>query len=205
MNIQSGVTNNRFVSSDPDAISTKEKTLEASIRVFIRFGSKKTTMSDIAEEAGLARQTVHAAFGSKANLVEELVRFMSRRDTEALNARFPLCKTLGEKLDAYIEIAVFDIYDLFQQAKDPLELVFGNRAMSEGALREVNLARIELIENMLSAHMDNGKDHNLSVRELAVHITSLADRLKLSTADRPQIAEQAKILKKVVLAVASKG
>ena len=54
--------------------SRTQNILEAAQIVFARYGVSKTTMSDIAREAGVARQTVYNAFATKNEVLREVVR-----------------------------------------------------------------------------------------------------------------------------------
>src|ERR1044071_4081959 len=51
----------------------QEQILDAAAAVFIRLGYDKTTMSDIAEEAGTSRRTVYLYFKGKEKLFEGLL------------------------------------------------------------------------------------------------------------------------------------
>ena len=51
----------------------QQQILDAAAAVIIRLGYDKTTMSDIAEEAGASRRTVYLYFKGKAHLFEALL------------------------------------------------------------------------------------------------------------------------------------
>jgi AcrR family transcriptional regulator len=55
------------------ALETRRRVRDAADRLFLRDGYQATSMSGVAEEAGVSRQTVFSAFGSKANLLKEVV------------------------------------------------------------------------------------------------------------------------------------
>ena len=57
----------------PDIDKTQDQILTAAAEVIIRLGYDKTTMSDIAEEAGLSRRTLYLYFKGKEDLFEELL------------------------------------------------------------------------------------------------------------------------------------
>jgi len=48
--------------------------LEAARRRFLRFGPRKTTMDEVAREAGCSRATIYAHFGSKEDLYASLLQ-----------------------------------------------------------------------------------------------------------------------------------
>ncbi len=56
----------------PDSEQTQDQILAAAAEVIIRLGYDKTTMSDIAEEAGLSRRTIYLYFQGKEELFEAL-------------------------------------------------------------------------------------------------------------------------------------
>ena len=69
---------NRHV--DPrDLTDTETRIINAAIEAILKFGPRKTTMNDIAEAAGLTRQTVYVSFGGKDNVLAEMVRFIGRQ------------------------------------------------------------------------------------------------------------------------------
>jgi len=57
----------------PDSDKTYNQILAVAVEVIIRQGYDKTTMSDIAEEAGLSRRTIYLYFKGKEELFEELL------------------------------------------------------------------------------------------------------------------------------------
>jgi AcrR family transcriptional regulator len=58
---------------DEQAARTRARILEAASALFLDHGYARTTMKDIADKAGVARDTVHAIFGSKANVLTALI------------------------------------------------------------------------------------------------------------------------------------
>jgi AcrR family transcriptional regulator len=57
----------------PDSDKTQNQILTAAAEVIVRLGYDKTTISDIAEEAGLSRRTIYLYFKGKDELFEELL------------------------------------------------------------------------------------------------------------------------------------
>ena len=49
--------------------TTRDRILDAAERLLARFGYKKTTMEDIAREAGLGKRTLYLHFASKEALL----------------------------------------------------------------------------------------------------------------------------------------
>lgn len=68
--------------------------IDAAIRCFERYGPQRTSMSDIAEEAGISRRTLYRAFDDRRALVEQLLF----RRLMALGA------TVRERIDSATDI-----------------------------------------------------------------------------------------------------
>src|SRR3954453_15352882 len=71
-----GVKGKRKYSSlvrDEQAARTRARILDAASDLFLERGYARTTMKDIADRAGVARDTVHAVFGSKARVLTALI------------------------------------------------------------------------------------------------------------------------------------
>ena len=58
---------------DAQAAATRRSILDAAHRLFVAHGYAATTMQTIAGEAGVAVQTVYAAFGNKRELMRQLI------------------------------------------------------------------------------------------------------------------------------------
>ena len=70
------VQENRKYSSavrDEQAARTRTRILDAASELFLERGYARTTMKDIADLAGVARDTVHAVFGGKAGVLTALI------------------------------------------------------------------------------------------------------------------------------------
>lgn len=53
----------------------REKVFNAAVELFSRFGFKKTTVDEIADQAGISKRTLYQVFPSKEKILAELVMF----------------------------------------------------------------------------------------------------------------------------------
>jgi AcrR family transcriptional regulator len=58
---------------DEQAARTRARILESASQLFLERGYARTTMKEIADRAGVARDTVHAVFGNKAKVLTSLI------------------------------------------------------------------------------------------------------------------------------------
>ena len=62
-----------------DTEEARAQILKAAESMFQRYGVSKTTMDDIAKEAGVSRPTVYRYFGDRDSLITALIEARSRR------------------------------------------------------------------------------------------------------------------------------
>lgn len=149
------------LSSDDEESPTRERIVDAARTCFKRDGVRRTTMSHVAEEAGVVRQTLYDWVASKEELVDlamvrrtrELRELISVRD---LDGNLSVGEQIVSLLTAMVELAGNDPeFELLAQAMPeshafafmagPSELTdmvesllapYFERARSEGRLRE---------------------------------------------------------------------
>ncbi len=81
----------------------KEQILNAATRLFAKYGLKKTSVADIAGEAGVGKGTLYLFFESKEALFENVVR------REAFHFLEKLKKAIGNEISASDKLRVFMI------------------------------------------------------------------------------------------------
>jgi AcrR family transcriptional regulator len=90
---------------------TREAILDAAKRLAHRYGYRKMTMCDIAEEAGLSRPTVYLYFPNKEELALASLDRLHRQVIEQLEAVVNGSATPEEKLRAMLMTRVLFVYD----------------------------------------------------------------------------------------------
>src|SRR5258708_3764529 len=84
----------------------RDRILDAAQRLFVRYGVKRTSIDEVAREAGIAKGTVYLSFGSKAELFAAIAdrlcaNTLADARTIVLEAT-PLSERLVGILDCYI-------------------------------------------------------------------------------------------------------
>ncbi len=115
----------------------EEKIVDAAIRVFSRYGVKRTTMNDIANEAGLVRQTLYNAFENKDEILRATIRLHADRALEAIDGEIATTENLGERLDIVFKHLVVGPFDIMQETPHADEILEGFR---EAAMEEIAVA-----------------------------------------------------------------
>lgn len=93
---------------DEQAARTRARILDAASHLFLERGYARTTMQDIADLAGVARDTIHAVFGSKARVLTALIDVRLVPDGSVANVtQRPDAQAVKRELDQRKQIELF--------------------------------------------------------------------------------------------------
>lgn len=96
--------------------STQEKILDAASRLFLSYGYKRTTVDEIASEAGIAKGSVYLHFDSKESIFGAASLRVCRRVLDAMAAEARSDAPAAERLERVMLTAVLEIWDFCHQA-----------------------------------------------------------------------------------------
>jgi AcrR family transcriptional regulator len=105
-----------------DARARVDQIADAALRLFARYGYKRSSMDDIAKEAGLAKATLYLHFKGKDDVFRAMLRLLARRvearcrEVVAMQAPFP------ERLGALLLAHHGQIYASFGTGEHLVEL-----------------------------------------------------------------------------------
>lgn len=184
---------------------TETRILEATIRAFMKYGPKKMTMGDVAEEAGLTRKTVYVAFENKDNLLAEMVRYIGHKQLTRLAEAWQSCATLSDKLSVYSQIVVLEPFDAIQATEDPQEMVNIHGEAGQVALRDVRDNYVALWAEQLIGSESSLERAGTTRDRLARFIVTTNQNLKRSETDRARLVEQLEDLHLAVLTLTQNG
>lgn len=145
---------------------TKKAILEAAGRVFQKWGLNKTTMEDIAREAGKGKSTLYYYYSSKEEIFE--TEFLSEIDRVIKAAKDAIgqADNFKDKFRAYI----ITIFGELKMTANFYSIVVGEiRNMNHPIrkLREVHdQSEIKLIKEILKFGVDNGEISQYNEKEL---------------------------------------
>ena len=90
--------------------------LDAALGVFARYGKRKTTMGDIAAEAGVSRQTLYGRFDNKDGVLRAVIHYVSDQVLARIVSEWASTENLGDKLWIYFEHAVIGMLSMLPMA-----------------------------------------------------------------------------------------
>jgi AcrR family transcriptional regulator len=132
--------------------------LAAADRLLRHYGAQKTTVSDVAREAGVGVGSVYLEFPSKEAIVEELSRSRHREVLDAMRAaasagRRPFAERLTRALDARLE-AFYAVVDAGTHACDLVHCV---SAAVKTAQVSYHHAELALVADLLRRGAEAGE------------------------------------------------
>ena len=111
---------------DEQAARTRARVLDAAGELFVERGYARTTMQDVADRAGVARDTVHAVFGGKARLLTALIDVRLVPDGSVANVtQTPAAQAIKAERDPRKQIELFAtwITELSTQLRPVFEIL----------------------------------------------------------------------------------
>lgn len=95
----------------------KSKIVDAAVRCFERYGVQRTTMGDIADEAGIARQSVYRAFESRSTLIMHIITMLELEILEQIGTTISSYDDVDEAIveGSMVSIATAQRHGLLMQ------------------------------------------------------------------------------------------
>ena len=172
---------------------------DAAMTVVARYGMKRTTMADLARAASVSRQTIYDRFGDKDRVMATMIDYLSERTANEIRDAFAQCSTLGPKLDAYFEIAVWPIYELMQTMPDAADFEKGMGSASTAASQKAADIKRALLSDMLRAEL---LTQTQPPEDVAAFVERASSRAKMSNITRDELESFLRVLKTSVIALA---
>lgn len=185
--------------------SREQKILDAAMRVFTRYGVRKTTMADIAGEAGVARQTLYNVYASKEEVLRGTIRHSMAQSLEDIEAAFAGATDLAGRLDIVLDHLVVRPYDMIAASPEADDLVNGVNAACVDELAVVADRYRALLERVLAPHEAAVVTSGMTVPQLADLIFTAAKGAKAQARDRAHLLELVGALKAMALFTAGEA
>ncbi len=181
-------------------MTDREKQIaEAAVRVFARYGIKRATMADIAEEAGVVRQTLYNVFANKNEVIHGTVLFYMEGQREKTEAAWAEMNSLSEKLDALFEFNVFEPWDHIAAMPDASDVAQADHDAGKDAISSAGALMQQSLEGLFSPFESALKTNGHSTQSVAAFVQSTMTSLKHEATDRETLVGLIGTLKAVAL------
>ena len=122
------------------------RAVAAAGEVFLRYGYARTTMGDIAKEAGMSRPSLYLLFPGKDSAFKAATAFMARRRLEEIEAALSGVAGLEQKLACACDMLLTAVFELQQRAPDSRDM----DDLSFTAVRDVYQLFVDFFADLLA-------------------------------------------------------
>lgn len=177
-------------SADLELDPRQRQLLEAAVRVFMRYGYRKTSMDEVARAAGLSRQGLYLHFATKEQLFAAALKHVfecsladaqAQLDAADLSFEARLAGAFDAWVGRYVGIAGDSAADLAEASRT----VGGNVGQEYEVRFAESLARAFRGSGLMAAY----RPANINARQLADTLTATARGLKYSSQTREAFRE----------------
>jgi len=179
--------------------------VDAAVRVLTRYGVRRTTMNDIAVEAGVVRQTLYNVYANKGEVLRAATRRFSDLTLEGIREDTKGITGLAEQLDIIFDYIVVRMYRLLATMPDVEDLISDTAAVSADVLAEAEEKNRALIETFLTPYEKNLRAAGLTPARLSDFIRVSLTSFKHNTRSEEHLMTLLETLKAQVLAVTGQG
>ncbi|MEM9669653.1 MAG: helix-turn-helix domain-containing protein [Pseudomonadota bacterium] len=179
-----------------------EQILEAAMQLFLRYGVKRTSMNDIASEAGVARQTLYNAFSNKDDVLCSLIRLFTDRAMDEIEVIIARSTKLSDRLDIVLERVAVYPFEMLSKSPNAEDLVLGMNAASKEEIDASNERFRAVLADILIVYEASLKRVGRTPRQFADFIHIAASAAKTQAANRKQLDELLQTIRSTVLSYA---
>ena len=181
---------------------TKVKIIEASLEAFSRYGLRRVSMSDVAEAAGISRQTLYAHYKNKDELFLATMQAAYAKSLTDLRTAWDKATTLTEIIDAYFEIAVYQPFEIMREHPDLVDILSGANSKTTDMAKQVELEKAGLVAERFTPYAQPLAAHGSSPIAIGEYLVRTSSQLKYSTDDLAELKRYLGTLKSAILAMA---
>ena len=177
------------------------KIVDAAIRLFIRYGVKRTNMNDIAQEAEVARQTLYNSFSNKEAVLQATIKLLTDRAIAQIEYELEGVSDLGDQLDVVFKHIAVEPFDLLKSAPNSEEIVSGFNASSQQELAAAAERNAAIIKRLIIPAKRAIENNGLTVDQFADFVQRSAAGAKYSANNRKHLLKLLSALKIAALKV----
>ncbi len=175
--------------------------VRAALTVFSRYGVAKTTMNDIAAEAGVARQTVYNAFPGKTEILRAAVRLAMDEALVEMQDAWEAADGLGTRVDIYFQTGPIARFEAVQARPELAELLDGANAVASEEVVEAKAKWVAFMAGSFERAGYRCHDPEVSMRDVAEFLYTTGKNAKYDAKSKPDLLARLKVAKLAVLAL----
>ncbi|MBY4894039.1 TetR/AcrR family transcriptional regulator [Rhodobacteraceae bacterium N5(2021)] len=180
--------------------SEKERQIAAAaLRVFSRYGLKRATMNDIAEEAGVVRQTLYNVFANKDEVINGTLLLYTDTLRQKTQDAWKEAEDLPTKLDLLFEHYILASWDAVRATPDAADLESGGHAAVQRAMCLAGEELEAMICQLFTPDTDAIERNGHTLPDFASFVNAALMGLKYGVDDRATLVRHLATLKAMIL------
>lgn len=180
---------------------TRDAILLAAHGLFHARGVRNTTMSDIAEAAGVTRQTVYNTWKNRDEVLRAVVRHFAEAGARAMEAGWAEAATLGDKVDVFYAHGPLAWWDMLVETPNSADLLEGINETAAEEMAAADARLVGAIAGLLEPHADRLAGLGLTPEGYADFLYSAGKAAKYDSDSREQLVARLEALKASALAL----
>lgn len=183
----------------------EQKIVDAAIVVFSRYGVKRTTMNDIAGEAGIVRQTLYNVYANKDEVLRAAIRLHADRSVGAIEEACADTTYLGDQLDIVFKHLVVEPFEMIHATPHADEIIEGFNEAAKEELAKAEERYRAAVEKLLTPHAKRIEAAGLSCHQLSDFAVKAWGGFKHKVKTKKHLLELLAALKILILKVSQAG
>lgn len=159
-------------------------------------------MADIAEAAGVSRQTLYTRFENKDGVVCATVSYLIDRKLEQVRREWETTEVLAVQLDIYFRHAVLAFHQMISSTPEAADLISMANSVAAESIADAEQRKVVLIREILAPYRANLERNQETLDSLADFVVSVSSELKLQAVSEKALTRRLETLKNLVLLVA---
>lgn len=176
--------------STADALSARQiHIVESAMRLFNRYGVRRTTMNDIAIESEVARQTLYNTFANKDDVLRAAIQLLADKTCAELQEAMASSADLEGKLARAVHHLAVVPWDLLAQSNHAEDIMEGVNGASQGAFDVAEDRYKALLATAFEPHAQALEAVGASAQDMADFVVTGAIAIKHKARDRDHLLE----------------
>jgi AcrR family transcriptional regulator len=130
-----------------------DRVLEAARRVFVRYGFRRVTMQEIAQEAGMSRPALYLIFPNKEEIFLAAIRDFTDQNMLRIRAGLTEHVTLDAKLRFAFEVWTVEAYALMESSPDAKELIDCVLGFARETFRQITADFEQMLAEVIAPYL----------------------------------------------------
>lgn len=162
---------------------------------FCKFGLNKTTMKDIADRAGISRQSLYNRFQNKNELLRLVAKLFFQKNLKQCEIELSSKTTLPEILDTLIKYFVINVWKTVKSLPEGEDFELSPHTVISEEVRLATNDKITLISKVLFQYIDNATNPIKNSNDLARYFCASASGIKSLANDEAELLSLSQTLK----------